>query len=160
MFDHPFMRGDEMQTEEKTPLLLLIFVKQLNLQQILKNHLHFSQEYLYNSKKRLDGISAKMPHQRGFLEGVYKILLLKSIDSREPEETEEEPRQMPNFQQMIQTVFENKESEEPDFYIKTRSTRTSIYMDRATKLDIIISTVRKSYGGELLEGLTGENQGS
>lgn len=37
------MRGDEMQTEDKTPLLLLIFVKQLALQQILKNHLYFSQ---------------------------------------------------------------------------------------------------------------------
>jgi hypothetical protein len=83
VFDHPFMRADEMQTEEKTPLLLLIFVKQLNLQQILKNHLHFSQEYLLNSKKRLDNISSKTPHQRGLLEGIYKILLLKTLNPKE-----------------------------------------------------------------------------
>lgn len=36
---------------------------------------------MLNSKNRLDSLSAKMPHQRGFLEGVYKILLLKSMNS-------------------------------------------------------------------------------
>lgn len=47
---------------------------------------------------------------------------------------------------MIQTIFDNKESDKPDFYIKTKNSRTNIYMDRATKLEIIISTVKKSYG--------------
>ena len=56
---------------------MLLFLKQLDLQQILKNHLYFSQEYLLNSKNRLDDISRKMPLQKGFLEGVYKVLLLK-----------------------------------------------------------------------------------
>lgn len=50
---------------------------------------------------------------------------------------------MPNFQQMIQSIFENKDSDLPDFSFKTRSSKTQIYLDRATKLDIIISTVRK-----------------
>ena len=75
-----------MQTEEKTPLLLLLFIKQLTLQQILKNHLHFSQEYLINSKNRLDALSRKMPEKKGFLEGVYKILLLKSSGNHREEE--------------------------------------------------------------------------
>lgn len=34
-----------------------------------------------NSKNRLDNISSKMPLQKGFLEGVYKVLLLKSGNS-------------------------------------------------------------------------------
>lgn len=61
---------------------MLIFIKQLNLQQILKNHLHFSQEYLLNSKSRLDALSIKMPQQRGFLEGVYKVLLMRSVNQK------------------------------------------------------------------------------
>ena len=89
VLDHPFMRSDEMQTEEKTPLLMLLFIKQLTLQQILKNHLHFSQDYLLNSKNRLDAISKKMPEKKGFLEGVYKILLLKSVAPKEEEEHED-----------------------------------------------------------------------
>jgi hypothetical protein len=47
---------------------------------------------------------------------------------------------------MIQTIFDNKESDKPDFYIKTKNSRTNIYMDRATKLEIIISTVKKVMG--------------
>ena len=68
-----------MNTDDKTPLLLSIFIKQLTLQQILRCHIFFSQEYLLNSKKRLDEISVKMPMQRGYLEGVYKILLLRNV---------------------------------------------------------------------------------
>lgn len=37
---------------------------------------------MLNSKNRLDALSAKMPHQRGFLEGVYKILLLKTSNQK------------------------------------------------------------------------------
>ena len=48
---------------------------------------------------------------------------------------------------MIQSIFDNKDSDKPDFSIKTKSSRTSIYLDRATKLDIIISTVRKIQDG-------------
>lgn len=50
---------------------------------------------------------------------------------------------MPSFQEMISSVFENKETGRPDFTIKTKNSRTSIYMDKATKFDIIVSTVRK-----------------
>ena len=58
---------------------------------------------------------------------------------------------MPNFQHMIQSIFENKDSDLPDFSIKTKSSRTNIFLDRATKLDIIISTVKKIQGAESQE---------
>lgn len=44
---------------------------------------------------------------------------------------------------MIQSIFENQESNKPDFVIKTKNSKTNIFMDKATKLDIIISTVKK-----------------
>ena len=89
-----------------------------------------------------------MPHQKGFLEGVYKVLLLKTVSGKEEEELEEDKNEMPNFQQMIQSIFENKDSDRPDFSIKTKSSKTNIYLDRATKLDIIISTVKKIQGAD------------
>ena len=76
------------------------------------------------------------------MEGVYKILLLKSLDGNE-DDREEDPNEMPSFQEMIQSIFENKETNKPDFVIKTKNSRTNIYMDKATKLDIIISTMKK-----------------
>lgn len=44
---------------------------------------------------------------------------------------------------MLASVFENKDTGKPDFTIKTKSSKTSIYMDKATKFDIILSTVNK-----------------
>jgi hypothetical protein len=146
ILDHPFLRGEELQTEDKTPLLLLIFIKQLTLQQLIKNHLYFSQEYLLNSKKRLDALSAKMPQQRGFLEGVYKILLLKGFSS--DDDGDEDRGEMPNLNEMIQSIFENKPINKPDFTIRTRASKTDIYMDKATKLDIVISTFKKIHTHE------------
>ncbi len=67
LLDDPFMRVEEINTDDKTPLLLVIFIKQMTLQQILKNHIYFSQEYLMNTKRKLDNISSKMPQKKGFL---------------------------------------------------------------------------------------------
>lgn len=33
--------------------------------------------------------------------------------------------------------------DKPDFVLKSKSSLTNIYMDKATKLDIIVSTVKK-----------------
>lgn len=44
---------------------------------------------------------------------------------------------------MIASVFENKETGKADFTIKTKNSKTSIFMDKATKFDIIMSTVKK-----------------
>lgn len=49
---------------------------------------------------------------------------------------------------MIQSIFENKPTNKPDFTIRTRASKTDIYMDKATKLDIIISTVKKIHTHE------------
>jgi len=32
-----------------------------------------------NTKRKLDNVSSKMPQQKGFLEGVYKILLVRNL---------------------------------------------------------------------------------
>lgn len=61
----------------------MIFVKQLTLQQILRNNIFFAQEYLLNVKRRLDNLSAKMPSQKNYLETVYKILLLRAPVTKE-----------------------------------------------------------------------------
>lgn len=136
--DDPFMRVEELNSEDKSPLLLTLFVKQMTLQQILRNHIFLAQEYLLNTKKRLDNISQKMVYQKGYLEGVYKILLLKSTS--EPL-ADSAPTEMPNFAEMMQSIFLNKNSDKPDFVIRNKHSSTEIFLDNATKLDIILSTV-------------------
>lgn len=41
--DDPFMRVEEMNSEDKSPLLLTLFAKQMTLQQILRNHIFLGQ---------------------------------------------------------------------------------------------------------------------
>lgn len=41
--DDPFMRVEEMNAEDKSPLLLTLFAKQMTLQQILRNHIFLGQ---------------------------------------------------------------------------------------------------------------------
>lgn len=65
--DDPFMRVEDVGADDKTPLLLNLLVKQITLQQILRNHIYLAQEYLLNTKKRLDNISKKMVYQKGYL---------------------------------------------------------------------------------------------
>ena len=48
---------------------------------------------------------------------------------------------MPNFNDMLQSIFNNSSCEKPDFVLKGKYGATSIYFDKATKLDIILSTV-------------------
>ena len=41
--DDPFMRVDDVSGEDKTPILITLLVKQITLQQILRNHVFFAQ---------------------------------------------------------------------------------------------------------------------
>ena len=51
---------------------------------------------------------------------------------------------MPNFQELLTSIFSpSQDMNKPDFVIKHKSSCTKIYMDKATKLDIIVSTVKK-----------------
>ena len=51
---------------------------------------------------------------------------------------------MPNFQELLTSIFSpSEQANKPDFVIKHKSSYTNIYMDKATKLDIIVSTVKK-----------------
>lgn len=136
--DDPFMRVEDVGADDKTPLLLNLLVKQITLQQILRNHIYLAQEYLLNTKRRLDYISKKMVYQKGYLEGVYKILLLKSTESFS---ADTESNELPNFNDMLQSIFTNRNCERPDFVLRSKNTSTEIYLDNATKLDIILSTV-------------------
>ncbi len=79
-----------------------------------------------------------MVYHKGYLEGVYKILLLKSTDSLT---TEGETNELPNLNDMIQSIFKNQSCEKPDFVLRNKHSMTEIYLDSATKLDIILSTV-------------------
>lgn len=48
---------------------------------------------------------------------------------------------MPNFHQMLQSIFTNRNSDKPDFVIKAKNQSTQIFLDNATKLDLILTTV-------------------
>lgn len=63
--------------DDKTPLLLFIFAKQFLLQSLIKNHVILAQEYLGNAKGKLDKLSKEWPSNQKFLEGAYKVLLLR-----------------------------------------------------------------------------------
>ena len=118
--DDPFMRVEEMSADDKTPILISLLVKQITLQQILRNHIYLAQEYLLNTKKRLDHISRKMVYHKGYLEGVYKILLLKSTEPLSDNSSQE----MPNFNEMLQSIFTNKTTDKPDFVLKSKNSST------------------------------------
>jgi hypothetical protein len=44
---------------------------------------------------------------------------------------------------MLQSIFTNSGSNKPDFVLKNKYSSTEIFLDNATKLDIILSTIQK-----------------
>ena len=62
---------------------------------------------------------------------------------------------MPNFSTILSSIFEKNEENKPDFVLSSKSTTTNIYMDKATKFDIIFSTVKKI---QAFEGMAHENK--
>lgn len=127
-----------MGSEDKNPLLLLIFLKQFTLQSIIKNHIILAQEYLMNAKRRLDEISRMWPQNKGFLEKAYKVLLLRTANkfNMTGDVTEDDCSDLPDYSSLLRSVFEDpsKEFEKPDFVIKTKYTVTNVYLDHKTKL--------------------------
>ena len=66
---------------------------------------------------------------------------------------------MPNFASILSSIFDSKEDmDKPDFVLKSKSTLTNIYMDKATKLDIIVSTVKKMNAFEQVNNRIDRNQ--
>ena len=151
--DNPFFRIDEILGDDKTPLLLFIFVKQFLLQSLIKNHVMLAQEYLSNAKGRVDNISKGWSSNQKFLEGAYKVLLLRGRDGDSMELIGEEERNQPDFTALLKSVLENstEEFESPDFTIKSKSTITNVYLDKRTKWDIILSTLKKTESFEKRE---------
>lgn len=49
---------------------------------------------------------------------------------------------------MLQSIFSNRNCEKPDFVLRNKNSSTDIYLDSATKLDIILSTVYNADKGD------------
>ena len=62
------------------------------------------------------------------------------MKSAEPLSMTEEENQSPDFNELIQAIFRNN-GDAPDFVFKRKGGETAVYLDKATKLDIILSTV-------------------
>ena len=99
-----------MNGDDKTPLLLFIFIKQFLFQSIIKNHIILTQEYLGLSKNKLDLISKEWPTNQRFLEGAYKVLLLKGRENETSDLLSEE-RTHPDFSALLKSVLENSSEE-------------------------------------------------
>jgi hypothetical protein len=67
ILNNPFMRMEEIGSEDKTPLLACLMTKLLTIHSILKNHIMLTQEYLICARKRLDGVYKGLSKNRGFL---------------------------------------------------------------------------------------------
>lgn len=52
---------------------------------------------------------------------------------------------------MLQSIFTNRNSNKPDFVIRNKSTSTEIFLDNATKLDLILTTFYNLEGGKGLD---------
>ena len=48
---------------------------------------------------------------------------------------------MPDFQTMVESMFANGDREKPDFVLRSDSSTTEIFFDKATKLDLLLATV-------------------
>ena len=143
--------------EDKNNVVILnIFLKQLFLFALLKNSVFIGQKFLYYVKDVLKKISDSWPQKKGFLEGAYKILLFKNIkfvDGQivvaEEEETfdasnenedhnDKEDYTKNNFLNLMNNF---KDPNKPDFVIKKKGTETRIYLDDATKAELILNSI-------------------
>lgn len=83
--------------ENKTFLMFALFMRQMYVFGMLRNHLAISQKYVLIAKERLKEVSRGWSSKKGFLEGAYKILLFRYVKivngqiliSKDDEEMEE-----------------------------------------------------------------------
>ena len=67
----------------KNSLVLIIYLKQLYFYALLKNYIFVAINYIQMAKEKLQVLSRQWPENKGFLDGSYKILLLKNVKIRE-----------------------------------------------------------------------------
>ena len=93
--------------EDKTFLLMALFLRQMFVFGLLRNHLSISQKYVFIAKERLKEVSRGWSPKRGFLEGAYKILLFRYVKivngqiviSKDDEDEESGPEQLDKAQE-------------------------------------------------------------
>lgn len=146
ILSNPFMRMEEIGTEDKTPLLACLMTKLLTLQSILKNHIMLTQEYLIAARKRLDGVYKGLSRNRGFLEEANRLILQigqhRGPDLDEPEQASKQ-FSMINFMRSLNgTAPEGIPT--PDYCLSTRNSRLEIFIDNACKMDILMCTLRRT----------------
>ena len=159
--DNPFMRVDEIAENDRTPLLLFVFIKMFTVQSMIKNHILLTQEYLQQTKTKLDKLSSNWIFNKGFLEGAYRLLLMKSREverntteeATEQSKSEEEGKSL-DFSELLKSAMEchKEDYEEADFVIRNSNSTTSIYLDKRTKWDMILSAINSSRVGEEEQG--------
>lgn len=134
--------------------ILNIYLKQLFLFAMLKNSVFIGQKFLFYVKDTLKLISETWPQKKGFLEGAYKILLFKNVKFIEGEimvvdedefdasnELEENKENNDSNQNFLSLLNKFKDPSVPDFTIKKKGVETHIYLDDATKAELILSSI-------------------
>lgn len=134
--------------------ILNIYLKQLFLFAMLKNSVFIGQKFLFYVKDTLKMISEAWPQKKGFLEGAYKILLFKNVkfiggeimvvDEDEFDTTngfEENKENDDSNQNFLSLLNKFKDPSVPDFTIKKKGVETHIYLDDATKAELILSSI-------------------
>jgi hypothetical protein len=146
ILSNPFMRMEEIGSEDKTPLLACLMTKLLTLQSILKSHIMLTQEYLTCARKRLDGVYKGLSRNKGYLEEANKIVLQigqhKAPDFADPDTTSRR-FSMENFLRSLNRTSADEE-ETPDFCMNGKHSRFEIFIDVPTKMDIIVCMLKKT----------------
>lgn len=96
ILEYPFLQEDHRQYETNVPLYIFLFVKRLNLQQILKNNLRFSEQYILKFRRKIKSISSQIQYHKTFIDKTLKILLFKSFNK-----DDEKNNKNDNFKWMI-----------------------------------------------------------
>ena len=142
---------NDLEEDKNNVIILNIYLKQLFLFALLKNSVFIGQKFLYYVKDVLKKISDSWPQKKGFLEGAYKILLFKNIkfvdgqivvteeEDFEGGDLEDEGEDTKNSFFNLMNNF--RDPSVPDFVIKKRGNETRIYLDDATKAELILSSI-------------------
>lgn len=77
-----FLIENYQSQDNKNSLLLAIYLKQLYFFALLKNYVFIIINYIQSAKDQLKAISKRWPENKGFLDGAYKILLIKNVKIR------------------------------------------------------------------------------
>ncbi|EAR92087.2 hypothetical protein TTHERM_00106880 (macronuclear) [Tetrahymena thermophila SB210] len=70
---------------DKNFIIFILIAKQYYLYSLLRNYITSSSTYMQFAKNKLDALSKDWPTSKGFLEGAYRILLLRNVSIKNGE---------------------------------------------------------------------------